>query len=81
MRVGLMAENPLESMLMPTGLVPVPMLETYAPVYARAIVTATKLGMFEALSDGGRSAEAVGKACGTHPGGTEMLLILLFSMR
>ena len=49
MRVGLMAENPLESMLMPTGLVPVAMLEAYAPVYARAVVTATKLGTVRRL--------------------------------
>jgi len=32
-----------------SGLVPVAMLEAYAPVYARAAVTATKLGIFEAL--------------------------------
>jgi SAM-dependent methyltransferase len=81
MRVGLMAENPLESVLLPTGLVPVPMLETYAPVYARAVVTATKLGLFEALAGGGRSAEAVAKACGTNPRATEKLLNVLITMR
>ena len=57
MRVGLMAENPIETAVLASGVVPVPMLEAYAPVYARAIVIATKLGVFEALRDGGRSAE------------------------
>lgn len=50
MRVGLMAENPLESALIASGMVPTAMLEAYAPVYARAIVTATKVGVFEARS-------------------------------
>src|SRR5918992_2978889 len=81
MRVGLMAENPIESALLASGLVPVPMLEAYAPVYARAIVVATKLGMFDALSDGGRSAASVAETCGTHPLATEKLLNLLVTMR
>src|SRR5918992_4550063 len=81
MRVGLMAENPIESALLASGLVPVPMLEAYAPVYARAIVVATKLGMFDALADGGRSAASVAEACGTHPLATEKLLNLLVTMR
>ncbi len=50
MRVGLMAENPIESAMMVSGIVPLAMLETYSPVSARAITTATKLGIFEALS-------------------------------
>ena len=31
MRVGLMAENPVEAAILRTGLVPAPMLEAYAP--------------------------------------------------
>lgn len=81
MRVGLMAENPVESALLATGMVPVPMLEAYAPVYARAIVVATKLGVFDALRDGGRSAASVAQACGTDVRATEKLLNLLVTMR
>lgn len=81
MRVGLMAENPLESAVIASGVVPVAMLEAYAPVYARAAVTATKLGIFEALSDGGRSAQAVADTCGTDARATEKLLNLLVTMR
>jgi SAM-dependent methyltransferase len=81
MRIGLMAENPLESALLASGLVPVAMLEGYAPVYARAIVTATKLGMFDALGAEGRSATAVAERCGTNGRATEKLLNLLVTMR
>ncbi len=81
MRVGLMAENPLESAVVASGIVPTAMLETYSPVYARAIVVATKLGLFDALRDGARSAASVAETCGTDPVGTEKLLNLLVTMR
>lgn len=81
MRVGLMAENPLESAVVASGIVPIAMLEAYAPVYARAIVLATKLGVFEALRDSGRSAQAVAETCGTDARATEKLLNLLVTMR
>jgi len=76
-----MAENPLESAILAAGLVPVPMLEGYAPVYARAITTATKLGVFDALPDGDRSAIAVAATCQTDARATEKLLNLLVTMR
>ena len=81
MRVGLMAENPIETAVLASGVVPVPMLEAYAPVYARAIVIATKLGVFEALRDGGRSADEIAEACGTDPRATAKLMNLLVTMR
>src|SRR5918999_5441431 len=81
MRVGLMAENPVESAIVASGMVPTPMLEAYAPMYARAIVVATRLGMFDALGDGGRSAASVAERWGTHPLATEKLLNLLVTMR
>lgn len=81
MRVGLMAENPVESAIIASGMVPVPMLEAYAPVYARALVIATKLGLFEALRDESRTAMAVAETCGTDERATEKLLNLLVTMR
>jgi SAM-dependent methyltransferase len=81
MRVGLMAENPLERALLATGLVPAAMLEAYSPAYARAIATATRLGMFEALSGGARSAKAVAETCQTDLRATEKLLNLLVTMK
>lgn len=81
MRVGLMAENPVESAVLRTGMVPAPMLEAYAPMYARALVVATKLGVFDALREGGRSAASVADVCGIEPRATEKLLNLLVTMR
>jgi len=81
MRVGLMAENPLERAIFASGIVPMAMLEGYAPAYSRAILTATRLGIFDALKDGGRSAKEVADACKTDPRATEKLLNLLVTMR
>ena len=81
MRVGLMAENPLESAILATGIVPAGMLESYSPAYARAITAATRLGLFDALSGGPRSAEAVAQTCQTDPRATEKLLNLLVTMK
>jgi SAM-dependent methyltransferase len=81
MRVGLMGENPVESAIIASGLLPVAMLEAYGPVYARAIVTATKLGVFEALADGPRSADAVAGTSGLNPRATGKLLNVLVTMR
>jgi len=81
MRVGLMADNLFDRAVLASGLVPVAMLEAYAPVYARAIVIATRLGVFEALSEGARTAEAVASSCGTDARATEKLLNLLVAMR
>lgn len=81
MRVGLMGENPVESLIIASGLLPVPMLEAYGPVYARAIVTATKLGVFDALEAGPRSATGIAESCGSSPRATEKLLNVLVTMR
>jgi len=81
MRVGLMAENPLERAVLASGIVPIAMLEGYAPVYSRAILVATRLGIFDALGKGPRSAASVAETCQTDPRATEKLLRLLVTMR
>lgn len=81
MRVGLMAENPLDRAVMATGLVPTAIFEAYGPAYARAITTATRLGLFDALSGGARSARAVAETCATDERATEKLLNLLVTMK
>jgi SAM-dependent methyltransferase len=81
MRVGLMGENPLESAVLASGIVPNAMLEGYAPVYARAVLTATRLGMFDAINRGAGSAKAIAEACGTDERATSKLLNLLITMR
>ena len=39
-----------------------------------SMMAGTKLGLFEAASEGARSVADIAKACGTNPGATEKLL-------
>lgn len=81
MRYGVIAESLLERVLLRIGLLPTAMTEGYAPIYGRALVLATELGMFEVLRAHPRSAGAVADACGTDARATEKLLDLLVTMR
>jgi len=81
MRYGLGAENPAESALLAAGLVPRAMFDGYAPIYARAVVLATELGMFDAIGAAGAPAGAVADSCRTDPRATEKVLNLLVAMR
>ena len=75
MRVGLIAENPLEWLALRSGRVPTPFIDTMHPfILARAVMAATTLGVFEALAAGPCPAEEVAARCGTHPGATGTLL-------
>jgi 2-polyprenyl-3-methyl-5-hydroxy-6-metoxy-1,4-benzoquinol methylase len=57
MRSGAIPENLVEFILSPFGVLPTPLVDTFqAIVRARAIMVATKLGIFEALQDGPKSA-------------------------
>ena len=81
MRLGLMAENPLEWLLLRAGLIPVAMTEAYAPLYGRAIAVATEYGVFDAIGTGEATAQQVAAGCGLDRRGTEKLLNLLVTMR
>lgn len=81
MRLGLIPESLLDRLGMASGFPPPAMTEAYAPLFARAIVAATELGVFEALAAGGRSAAEVAATCETDPRATERLLNLLVTMR
>jgi SAM-dependent methyltransferase len=81
MRLGLIPENLIDRIGLATGFPPPAMTETYAPLYARAIVVATELGVFDAIGSGSLSAGEVASACGTHPRATERMLNLLVTMR
>jgi hypothetical protein len=73
MRVGLMAENPLERAIFATGIVPLAMLEGYAPAYSRAILTATRweFRLAERPTDRPRRRGLVGRVA--HPVQTRCL--------
>jgi SAM-dependent methyltransferase len=80
-RYGLIAENPLERVALAAGLVPTPMLEGYAAAFSRALMVATKLGIFEAMADGPLTARDLAAKRGADARAVEKLLNLLVAMR
>ena len=78
MRIGAVPENPVERAVNRLNLVPRPLIETQmAYTMARLVMLATKLGVFEALSDAPLSAEDVAGRCETDPVATGKLLFAL----
>lgn len=77
MKIGVIAESPLERAVMAVGLVPTPMLDSFAMIGARALIVVAKLGVFEALGSGALGASEVAAKLGTHPEVTRKLLNLL----
>ncbi len=75
MRLGIVAENLMERLILKLNVAPTPLLETQiAFSMARSIMTGVKLGVFEAAADGPRTAAAIAQTCGAHAGATEKLL-------
>jgi hypothetical protein len=75
MRLGVIAENIVERLVLKSNAAPEPLLETQmAFSMARSIMAGVKLGVFEAVGGGARSAEEIAKTCATSPGATEKLL-------
>jgi SAM-dependent methyltransferase len=82
MRLGVIAENIIERLVLRSNAVPEPLLETQmAFCMARSIMAGVKLGLFEAAGDGALSAEDLAKTCGTNPAATEKLLNTLTGCR
>jgi 2-polyprenyl-3-methyl-5-hydroxy-6-metoxy-1,4-benzoquinol methylase len=78
MRFGLKPENPIESVLARLNVVPQPLVETQmAFTLARIIMVGTKLGIFEALTNGAATAATVAGRCGVDAAATEKLLFAL----
>ncbi len=75
MKLGFLPENLIERFAKIAGLVPTPLLDTFHTLlYARAIMAATKLGIFEALEKAPATAAEVAGRCGTNPRATTSLL-------
>lgn len=75
MKVALQGENLIERIMLAAGKVPAPMFESLiALLLVRTVMTGAKLGVFEALAGGERTAEEVAGDCGTDPKATEKLL-------
>jgi 2-polyprenyl-3-methyl-5-hydroxy-6-metoxy-1,4-benzoquinol methylase len=75
MKLKAVGENLLEHMVLALGLAPVTLVDTHmAFLRARAIMVATKLGLFDALSGGALAAVDVATRCDTAPAATAKLL-------
>ena len=78
MRIGARAQTPLEWLALAFGWLPTPLIDTHLAVaHARALMAATRLGVFEALADGEADAATVAARTGSHPEATERLLFAL----
>lgn len=75
MRLGAIAENVIEWLVLRFHAAPEPLLETQmAFSLARSIMVGVRLGVFEAAGEGARSAVEIAKICDTDPSATEKLL-------
>jgi SAM-dependent methyltransferase len=77
-KIGAIPENFLERLITLAGLAPTPMIDTFhAVIVARAIMVATKLGVFDATAPDPLSAADLAGRLGVDPRGLEKLLNLL----
>jgi len=75
MKLGGIPQNPVEWMAAKLGLLPQPLLDTQiAMLLARAVMEATRLGVFEALAAGPLTVEEVAVRCAGEPRATRKLL-------
>jgi SAM-dependent methyltransferase len=80
MRVGIIAQTLLERAALALGKIPEPIVEAFPPlVLARSIMAAAQLGVFDALSAGPQTLDALAAACHTDPRATAALLAVLAS--
>jgi SAM-dependent methyltransferase len=80
-RLGAVAETPLEWAALRLQRVPTPLIDTHlAFAFARTVMAATRLGVFDALADGPGDAPSVAETCGTASEPTRRLLDALTGM-
>jgi SAM-dependent methyltransferase len=80
-RLGAVAETPLEWLALRAGWVPTPLIDTHlAFAFARTLMVAVRVGVFEALADGERPVDDVAARCATRPEPTERLVHALVGM-
>lgn len=82
MRLGIIGEGLLERILARTNLVPAPLIETQiAFSMARAIMAGARIGLFDAIGAGEKSAAEVAASCNTDRAATAKLLDTLVGCR
>ena len=75
MRIGVVAENLIERIVLWMNAAPEPLIETQmAFSMAGSVMAGVKLGVFEAGEPGPKTAAEIAETCGTHPHATEKLL-------
>jgi SAM-dependent methyltransferase len=75
MKLGAIAQNPVEWVVKALGQSPEPLLDTHiAMLLARAIMEGSRLGVYAALADGPLAAAEIAARCGGHPRATRKLL-------
>ena len=78
MHLGLIPDDQAERESLEAGHVPAPFFETHFGFgLARTVMVATKLGVFESLSEAAGTATQIAERCGTDPTATKKLLIAL----
>lgn len=82
MRLELTSANPIEWLLIRFGIVPTPLVLGFWGMSAsRVILSATELGIFDALDAGPKTAEQIARELSLDPFGTEVLLNALNGLR
>lgn len=78
MRIGLIPDTPEEWKALASGRVPVPFLQIhFAFGLAHAVIAATRLGVFESLTQQAATANETARRCGIDPSATKKLLTAL----
>jgi SAM-dependent methyltransferase len=81
MKLSAVPENLVERLGFLFGVLPPGIVESWlGMMVARTMMTATKLNIFEALAEGGLTAEEVADRCETHPRATAQLLNALIGV-
>ncbi len=78
MKIAAVPENFVEWLLKTLGLVPTPIIDTFhSVIVARAILVATRLGVFDALGESARSVDEIAEALAVDAHALEKLLNVL----
>ena len=81
MKLGIIPENPAERLALSFGVPPPGILESWLGIMvSRAMIAATKLGVFETLASGPLTSQEIANQCGTHQHATEQLLNALVAI-
>lgn len=75
MKFGVIPSNLFERLAIALGKVPIPLLDSlYGPIKARALLTAVRLGVFEAIGTGSQSAAALAPRLNADASALDLLL-------